>query len=77
MLNGLTAASVLYEQSGGSALQERNVAYLQHALAWGPIPRHSRNCSPVRPQPGASPRPPHPTTSGFRTTASHTSSLAC
>jgi AcrR family transcriptional regulator len=39
MLNGMTAASVLYELAGGSALQERNVAYLQHVLASGEHPR--------------------------------------
>jgi AcrR family transcriptional regulator len=39
MLNGLTAAFVLHEISGGSQLQERNVAYLQHAAASGEHPR--------------------------------------
>jgi len=39
MLNGMTAAFVLHEQSGGSALQERNVAYLQHAATSGEHPR--------------------------------------
>ncbi|HMD94879.1 MAG TPA: TetR/AcrR family transcriptional regulator [Trebonia sp.] len=58
MLNGLTAASVLYEQSGGSALQERNVAYLQHALASGAHPRLAELFS-QSPRP-ASPRPADP-----------------
>lgn len=39
MINGLTAAFVLHEISGGSALQERNVAYLQHAVTSGEHPR--------------------------------------
>jgi AcrR family transcriptional regulator len=38
-LNGLTATFVLHEISGGSELQERNVAYLQHAIASGEHPR--------------------------------------
>ncbi|HEY3877241.1 MAG TPA: TetR/AcrR family transcriptional regulator [Trebonia sp.] len=39
MLNGLTATSVLYEQAGGPALQERNVGYLMHAVSSGDRPR--------------------------------------
>ena len=39
MLNGLTATYVLYELAGGSTLQERNVAYLRHAIASGEHPR--------------------------------------
>ena len=39
MLNGITATTVLYEQAGGPALQERNVAYLGHAIASGCHPR--------------------------------------
>jgi AcrR family transcriptional regulator len=39
MLNGLTATSVLHEQAGGPALQERNVAYLTHAIDSGDHPR--------------------------------------
>jgi AcrR family transcriptional regulator len=42
MLNGMTAAFVLYEQSGGSAMQARNVAYLQHAATSGEHPRLAR-----------------------------------
>ena len=39
MLNGLTAAFVLHELSGGSQLQERNIAYLRHAVTSGDHPR--------------------------------------
>jgi AcrR family transcriptional regulator len=39
MLNGLTAAFALHELSGGSQLQERNVAYLQYAATSGEHPR--------------------------------------
>ena len=39
MINGLTATSVLYEQAGGSALTERNAAYLTHAMTSGDHPR--------------------------------------
>lgn len=42
MLNGMTAAFVLHEQSGGSALHERNVAYLQHAATSGEHPLLAR-----------------------------------
>lgn len=42
MLNGMTAAFVLHEQSGGSALHQRNVAYLRHAAASGEHPRLAR-----------------------------------
>lgn len=42
MLNGMTAAFVLHEQSDGSALHERNVAYLQHAASSGEHPRLAR-----------------------------------
>lgn len=39
MLNGITAAFVLHELSGGSAMQQHNAAYLQQALASGEHPR--------------------------------------
>ena len=39
MLNGLTAAFVLHELSGGSQLQQRNVVYLRHAVTSGEHPR--------------------------------------
>lgn len=35
-------AAVLHEQSGGSALHERNVAYLRHAATSGEHPRLAR-----------------------------------
>jgi AcrR family transcriptional regulator len=41
-LNGITASSVLHEQAGGGALQERHVAYLMHAAASGEHPRLAR-----------------------------------
>jgi AcrR family transcriptional regulator len=39
MLNGMTATFVLHELSGGAAMQERTVAYLQHAVTSGEHPR--------------------------------------
>lgn len=42
MLNGMTAAFVLNELSGGSAAQQRIVAYLQHVLESGERPRLAR-----------------------------------
>jgi AcrR family transcriptional regulator len=42
MLNGMTAAFVLHEQAGGSALQDRNVAYLRYAATSGEHPRLAR-----------------------------------
>ncbi len=39
MLNGMAAQFALHEQSGGSAVQQRNAAYLQRALASGEHPR--------------------------------------
>lgn len=42
LLNGFTAASVLYELGGGPDLQARNVAYLQHAAASGGHPGLAR-----------------------------------
>jgi AcrR family transcriptional regulator len=41
-LNGVCALFVQHELAGGSALQERNVAYLQHAAASGEHPRLTR-----------------------------------
>lgn len=58
MLNGITAASVLHELAGGSTLQERNIAYLQHALASG---EHARLVRLLSPQPaGAAQAPSDP-----------------
>jgi AcrR family transcriptional regulator len=39
MLNGMAAQFALHEQAGGSAAQQRNAAYLHHALASGERPR--------------------------------------
>jgi AcrR family transcriptional regulator len=39
MLNGITALFVQHELAGGSALQQRNAAYLQHAVTSGSHPR--------------------------------------
>jgi hypothetical protein len=47
MLNGLTAASVLHEQAGGPALQERSVAYLGHAISSGDYPRLAELAHPA------------------------------
>ena len=44
ILNTTTALFVQNELSGGSARQQRNAAYLNHALATGRYPS-SRNCS--------------------------------
>ncbi len=52
MLNGMTAAFVLYEQSGGSAMQARNVAYLQHAATSGEYPRLARLLAQASPEVG-------------------------
>jgi AcrR family transcriptional regulator len=41
-LNGICALFVQHELAGGSALAERNVAYLQHAVASGEHPRLTR-----------------------------------
>ncbi len=51
MLNGMTAAFVLHEQAGGSALAERNVAYVRHAATSGEHPRLARLLAqePARP----------------------------
>jgi AcrR family transcriptional regulator len=42
VLNGITALFVQYELAGGSALQQRNAAYLQHAATSGEHPRLAR-----------------------------------
>ena len=42
MLNGISALFVQHELAGGSALQERNIAYLQHAAASGEHPQLTR-----------------------------------
>ena len=56
-LNGMTAAFVLNEISGGPALQQRNVACLQHAVASGDYPRLAALLSQVGPAPAGSAEP--------------------
>lgn len=58
MLNGLTATFVLHEFGGGSALHERNVAYLKHALASGEHPRLAGLISAAPKTPAADPADP-------------------
>jgi AcrR family transcriptional regulator len=58
MLNGLTATFVLHELSGGSALQERHVAYLRHAVASGEHPRLAELFSRAARAPAAAPADP-------------------
>ncbi|MGH3170801.1 MAG: TetR/AcrR family transcriptional regulator C-terminal domain-containing protein, partial [Trebonia sp.] len=57
MLNSLAATSVQYELAGGSALQERNVAYLRHALESGERPGLARLLSQAPPASEAVPDP--------------------
>jgi AcrR family transcriptional regulator len=56
MLNGITAAFVLQEQ-GDSALQARNIAYLQHALTSGEHPGLAELMSQAAPAPELPPEP--------------------
>ncbi len=56
MLNGMTAAFVLQEQSD-SALQARNMAYLQHALTSGDHPRLAELVSQAAERPQSSLEP--------------------
>jgi AcrR family transcriptional regulator len=58
MLNGLTATSVLYEQAGGPALQESNVAYLAHAITSGDHPRLAALVAQAQPPGQAQPSGP-------------------
>ena len=51
LLNGVTATTVLYEQAGGPALQERNVAYLGHVIASGSHPRLTELVAGAAPDP--------------------------
>jgi AcrR family transcriptional regulator len=55
MLNGMTATFVLHELSGGSAMQERNVAYLRHAATSGEHPRLAELLSQASQAPPAEP----------------------
>lgn len=58
MLNGLTATFVLHELGGGSALHERHVAYLRHAVASGEHPRLAELFSRAAQEPAAEPADP-------------------
>jgi AcrR family transcriptional regulator len=51
MLNGITALFVQYETAGGSAMQQRHIAYLQHAIASGEHPRLAELLSQGPPAP--------------------------
>ena len=51
MLNGMAAQFALHEQSGGPAAQQRNVAYLQHALTSGEHPRLAELLAQSQPGP--------------------------
>jgi len=51
MLNGMAAQFALHEQTGGSAAQQRNAAYLQHTLASGEHPRLAELLSQSPPGP--------------------------
>src|SRR5215831_14176033 len=51
MVSGITALSVLHELAGGSALQQRNVAYLQTAVAGGGHPRLAQLLAHAAPEP--------------------------
>ena len=57
MLNSVAAGSVQYELSGGSELQERNIAYIRHALTSGAHPRLARLLSQESQPSGPAPDP--------------------
>ena len=52
MLNTVTALFVHNELTGGSDRQQRNAAYLQHALATGSHPRLAELLAPAAADPG-------------------------
>jgi hypothetical protein len=52
MLNAVTAVFVRSELTGGSAVQQRNAAYLRHVLASGQHPRLERLLAPAPPVTG-------------------------
>jgi AcrR family transcriptional regulator len=60
ILNAVTALFVQHELAGGSARQQRNAAYLQHALATGRHPRLAELLTPPSPGPAG----PHGTVPG-------------
>jgi len=51
MLNGMTATFVLHELGGGTAMQERNIAYLRHAVTSGEHPRLAELLSQAQAEP--------------------------
>lgn len=57
MLNTVTALFTHNELTGGSQRQQRNAAYLQHALATGGHPRLAELLAPVATDPGPAPDP--------------------
>ena len=57
MLNTVTAVFVHNELTGGSDRQQRNAAYLQHALATGRHPRLAELLAPAATDPGPDPGP--------------------
>jgi AcrR family transcriptional regulator len=57
MLNTVTAVFVHNELTGGSDRQQRNAAYLQHAVATGRHPRLAELLAPAAADPGPGPGP--------------------
>ena len=57
MLNTVTALFTQNELTGGSDRQQRNAAYLQHALATGGHPRLAELLAPAAADPGPAPDP--------------------
>jgi len=57
MLNTVTALFTQNELTGGSQRQQRNAAYLQHALATGRHPRLAELLAPAAADPGPAPDP--------------------
>ena len=55
MMNGITALFVQHELAGGSALQQRNVAFLQYAATSGEHPRLAQLLAQGQPASPASP----------------------
>jgi AcrR family transcriptional regulator len=60
LLNGLTALFVQHELAGGSAQQQRNAAYLQHALTSGEHPRLAELLAQGAPESSVDPADPYP-----------------
>jgi hypothetical protein len=55
MMSGITALFVQHELAGGSALQQRNAAFLQHAATSGEHPRLAQLLSQGAASPASSP----------------------